>query len=108
MPRGPDPRPSTAALLLDLVRTAGTISRVELAGLAWLTAGTITNVVRGPIQGGLVHEVGRARAARGTPQCLIQINPETAWKIGLAAVTLVNLFDLDTVILASRSRAVSI
>jgi predicted NBD/HSP70 family sugar kinase len=83
MPPGPTPRPSTTRLLLDLVRTAGTLSRVELAEVTGLTAGTITNVVRDLILGGLVHEVGRSPSARGTPRRLIQINPEAGFAVGV-------------------------
>lgn len=82
MAPGATARPSTTGLLLDLVRTAGTLSRVELAQASGLTAGTITNVMRDLIQGGLVHEVGRARSARGTPRRLIQINPEAGYAVG--------------------------
>jgi predicted NBD/HSP70 family sugar kinase len=82
MSRSPATRPSTTGLLLDLVRTAGTVSRVELVEAAGLTAGTITNVVRDLIDGGLVHEVGRARTTRGTPRRLIQINPEAGFAVG--------------------------
>jgi predicted NBD/HSP70 family sugar kinase len=76
-------RPSTAGLLLDLVRTAGTISRVELAQSSGLTAGTITHIVRDLIQNGLVHEVGRSQSARGTPRRLLQINPQAGVAIGV-------------------------
>src|SRR3954451_8848659 len=75
MPLVPAVRPSTPGLLLDLVRTAGTISRVELAQSTGLTAGTITHIVRKLIHGGLLHEVGRVQSARGTPRRLLQINP---------------------------------
>jgi predicted NBD/HSP70 family sugar kinase len=81
MPPG-STRPSTSGLLLDLVRTAGTLSRVELAEATGLTAGTITNVMRELIQGGLVHEVGRSPSARGTPRRLIQINPAAGFAVG--------------------------
>lgn len=82
MSRPADVRSPTTGLLLDLVRTAGTVSRVELAEAAGLTAGTITNVVRDLIDGGLVHEVGRAPSTRGTPRRLIQINPAAGFAVG--------------------------
>jgi predicted NBD/HSP70 family sugar kinase len=79
----PSIRPSTTSRLLDLIRATGTISRVELAEATGLTAGTITNVMRGLIADGLVHEVGRARSSRGTPRRLIQINPDAGLAVGV-------------------------
>jgi predicted NBD/HSP70 family sugar kinase len=75
-------RPSTAGRLLDLVRTAGTISRVELVEESGLTAGTITNVVRDLIDDGLLHDVGRAQWTGGKPRRLLQINPDAGFALG--------------------------
>src|SRR4051794_13133118 len=83
MPLVPAVRPSTPGLLLDRVRTAGTISRVELAQSTGLTAGTITHIVRKLIHGGLLHEVGRVQSARGTPRRLLQINPGAGAAVGV-------------------------
>ena len=75
-------RPSTTSRLLDLVRTSGTISRVELAEATGLTAATITNVMRDLIRDGLVHEVGQSPSTGGKPRRLLEINPEAGLAVG--------------------------
>ncbi|MGN8246546.1 ROK family transcriptional regulator [Cellulomonas soli] len=76
-------RPVTGALVLDLIRTAGTISRVELATTSGLTAATITNVVRDLMDEGLVHEVGRARSRGGSPRRLLELDPAAWYAVGV-------------------------
>jgi predicted NBD/HSP70 family sugar kinase len=71
-------RATTGALVLDLIRTHGTVSRVELADRSGLTAATITHVVRDLIGEGLVHEVGRLAGGVGSPRRLIGLDA-TAW-----------------------------
>ena len=58
---------SSRSAILDLIRAAGTISRVELTRATGLTAATISTVVRRLIDDGLVLEVGRAESTGGKP-----------------------------------------
>ncbi|WP_159795305.1 ROK family transcriptional regulator [Puerhibacterium puerhi] len=75
---------ATAARMLDLLRTAGTLSRVELAEQSGLTAATITNVVRRLIDDGLVHEVGReSLQGRGQPRRLLELDPSAWYAVGI-------------------------
>lgn len=76
-------RPVSGALVLDLIRTAGTISRVELASRSGFTAATITNVVRDLIDEGLVHEVGRARSRGGSPRRLLELDRTALYAVGV-------------------------
>ncbi|WP_158609654.1 ROK family transcriptional regulator [Cellulomonas triticagri] len=81
-PRTP-PRAATGALVLDLVRTAGTVSRVELAERSGLTAATITHVVRELMAEGLVHEVGRRTGTVGSPRRLLRLAADAWYAVGV-------------------------
>lgn len=73
----------TLALVLDLIRTAGPISRVELAARSGLTAATITNTVRDLLTGGLVRETGRRPGAMGSPRRLLDLDPDAWYAVGV-------------------------
>ena len=67
--------PGSRALVVDVIRSAVAISRVELADLTGLTAPSISNIVRDLIADGIIHEIGSADSLRGKPRKLIAINP---------------------------------
>lgn len=75
--------PTTRARVLDLLRTAGTLSRVELADRTGLTPATITHAVRDLIGDGLVHEVGRARSNGGSPRRLLELVADARYAVGV-------------------------
>lgn len=79
----PPPRAATRARVLDLLRTAGTLSRVELAARTGLTPATITHAVRDLIADGLVHEVGRARSNGGSPRRLLELVADARYAVGI-------------------------
>src|SRR5690348_3370876 len=76
-------RPRTRGTVLDLIRAARTISRVELAATSGLTAPTTTQVVRELMDHGLVVEVGRGASTGGKPPTLLQLNPQARYAIGV-------------------------
>jgi predicted NBD/HSP70 family sugar kinase len=76
-------RVTTSGRMLDLLRTSGTLSRVELAELSGFTPATITNVVRRLIDDGLVHEVGREQQGRGQPRRLLKLDPSAWYAVGV-------------------------
>lgn len=76
-------RPRTRGIVLDLIRSARTVSRVELAVGSGLTGATITNVVRELIHDGLVIEVGRAESTGGKPRTLLRLNAEARYTVGV-------------------------
>ncbi len=76
-------RPKTRGVVLDLIRAARTISRVELAAGSGLTAPTITQVVRGLIDDGLVVEAGRGESTGGKPRTLLQLNAAARYSVGV-------------------------
>ncbi|WP_117209131.1 ROK family transcriptional regulator [Allorhizocola rhizosphaerae] len=90
-------RSKTRGMVLNLIRAAGTISRVELAASIGLTGPTITQVVRELMGEGLVVEVGRGASTGGKPPTLLQLNPPACYSVGvlfernLCVVVLVDL-----------------
>jgi predicted NBD/HSP70 family sugar kinase len=76
-------RPKTRGVVLDLIRAAGTISRIELATNSGLTPPTITQVVRELIAHGLVVEVGRGVSTGGKRRTLLQLNPTAGYAVGV-------------------------
>ncbi|MBG0563741.1 ROK family transcriptional regulator [Actinoplanes aureus] len=74
--------PGSRALIVDVVRSAVTISRGELADLTGLTQPSISNIVRDLIADGIIHEIGSAGSAHGRPRKLIAINPGNRFGVG--------------------------
>jgi predicted NBD/HSP70 family sugar kinase len=74
--------PGSRALIVDVIRSAGAISRVELTDITGLTQPSISNIVRELIADGIVHETGSAESVRGKPRKLISINPANRFGIG--------------------------
>ncbi|SCF48834.1 Sugar kinase of the NBD/HSP70 family, may contain an N-terminal HTH domain [Micromonospora matsumotoense] len=83
MLRKDDGRVTTAGRMLDLLRTRGTLSRVELAELSGLTQARITHVVRRLLDGGLVREVGREQQGRGQPRRLLELEADAWYAVGV-------------------------
>jgi predicted NBD/HSP70 family sugar kinase len=74
--------PGSRALIVDVVRSAVTISRGELADLTGLTQPSISNIVRDLIAEGIIHEIGSTGAGQGRPRKLIAINPANRFGVG--------------------------
>ncbi|MBG0563986.1 ROK family transcriptional regulator [Actinoplanes aureus] len=74
--------PGSRALIVDVIRSAAAISRVELADLTGLTQPSISNIVRDLIADGIIHEVGSTGSIRGKPRTLIAIKPANRFGIG--------------------------
>jgi len=74
---------SSRSAILDVIRAAGTISRVELTRATGLTAATISTVVRRLIDEGLVVEAGRAESTGGKPRMLLQLDPYARYAVGV-------------------------
>ncbi|TDC43945.1 ROK family transcriptional regulator [Micromonospora sp. KC213] len=76
-------RPKTRGLVLDLIRSARTITRIELAEATGLTGATISEVVRELMGDGLVVEAGRGAPTGGKPRTLVQLNPLARYSVGI-------------------------
>lgn len=79
--------------VLDAVRSADGISRVELAEQTGLTAQTVSNIVRRLLEGGLVREDGRATSRGGKRATVLRLNADAYYAVGMhidpASTTLV-------------------
>ncbi|GAB3982261.1 ROK family transcriptional regulator [Plantactinospora veratri] len=76
-------RSKTRGLVLDLIRSARTITRIELAEATGLTGATISEVVRELMGDGLVVEAGRGAPTGGKPRTLVQLNPLARYSVGV-------------------------
>jgi predicted NBD/HSP70 family sugar kinase len=74
---------SSRAAILDQIRAAGTISRVELTTATGFTAATVSTVVRRLIDEGLVLEVGRGEPTGGKPRMLLELDPFARFAVGV-------------------------
>ncbi|WP_410539498.1 ROK family protein [Streptomyces sp. KL2] len=99
---------SSRAAVLDVIRAAGTISRVGLINATGFTGATISTVVRRLIDDGLVVETGRAESTGGKRRVLLQLNQSSRYAVGVhldhAGITYV-LTDLGGSVVARMSRA---
>ncbi|WP_238018809.1 ROK family transcriptional regulator [Dactylosporangium sp. AC04546] len=75
--------PGSRALIVDLIRSSGPISRVELVKATGLTQPTISNIVRRLIDDGVVRETGDTVATRGKPRTMLVINSRAAYGVGI-------------------------
>jgi predicted NBD/HSP70 family sugar kinase len=76
-------RASSKGRTLDLIRSSGPISRVELAELTGLTQATISTVVRELLADGVISETGRGESTGGKPRMRLEINPASRLGIGV-------------------------
>ncbi|WP_150307235.1 ROK family transcriptional regulator [Planctomonas psychrotolerans] len=76
-------RPLTHGVVLDLIRAARRISRVELVDASGLTGATITNVVRDLIDEGLVEEAGHAESTGGKRRTLLRLRARARFTVGV-------------------------
>ncbi len=75
--------PGSRALVVDLIRSAGPISRVELTVATGLTQPSISNIVRKLIDDGVVRETGATVATGGKPRSLLVINSHAIYGLGM-------------------------
>jgi predicted NBD/HSP70 family sugar kinase len=69
--------------VLDLVRSAGIISRVELAAQSGLTEASISRIVKLLIADGVVAETGRGTSTGGKRPTLLQLNRAARHAVGI-------------------------
>ena len=73
----------TRSAVLDLIRTSGEISRVDLARRSALTEATISKIVKDLLSAGLVIQSGFAQSTGGKRPALLRLNGGGAHAIGL-------------------------
>ena len=97
----------TADAILDMIRSAGQVSRTELAARSGLTGASITRVVRQLLDDELVVEVGTAaQGSRGKPRTLLQVKGGARCAIGISLDYLRTIYvvvDLDGTLIAQQT-----
>lgn len=78
---------TSRGMVLDLIRTQGPISRVELAALTGLTQATMSTVVRQLLDAELILETGRRMSTGGKPRTLLELNPVSRFGVGVQIST---------------------
>lgn len=75
---------NTRSAVLDLIRSSGTVSRIELAEMSGLTATSITRIIKSLIDEGLVVETGFGDSTGGKRPSLIELNLLARYAVGLS------------------------
>ena len=68
---------------MDLIRSSGPISRVELAEKTGLTQATISTLVRTLLTEDIIVESGRGESTGGKPRMFLELNPASRLGIGV-------------------------
>jgi len=76
-------RSQNRALVINLLRTRGPLSRADIAKKTGLAPSALTRLMRALLEEGIVEEVGRASSNGGRPATLVGLNCEHASCIGI-------------------------
>jgi predicted NBD/HSP70 family sugar kinase len=74
----------THRAILDLIRSSGVVSRIDLSDRSGLTGASISRIVRQLIDDGLIAETGFEDSTGGKRRTLLQLNPTSRHAIGIA------------------------
>ncbi|MET9272236.1 ROK family transcriptional regulator [Kribbella sp. NPDC003557] len=77
----------THSAILDLIRSSGTVTRVDLAERSGLTGASISRVVKRLLADGLIIETGYGDPTGGKRATLLQFNPRARHAVGIAIDT---------------------
>ncbi|MBD3940096.1 ROK family transcriptional regulator [Microbacterium sp. NEAU-LLC] len=75
---------NTRSAVLDMIRSSGTVSRIELAEMSGLTATSITRIIKSLIDVGLVVETGYGDSTGGKRPSLLELNLQARYAVGLS------------------------
>ncbi|RFA20575.1 ROK family transcriptional regulator [Subtercola boreus] len=75
---------NTRSAILDMVRSSGTVSRIELSEMSGLTPTSITRIVKSLIEDRLVVETGFSDSTGGKRRSLIELNPHARYAVGIS------------------------
>jgi predicted NBD/HSP70 family sugar kinase len=73
----------TRSGVLDLIRSSGAITRVELSRRAGLTEGTISKIVKDLLADGVVVEAGQAESTGGKRATFLRLGDSGRWAVGV-------------------------
>ncbi|WP_205708713.1 ROK family protein [Kineococcus siccus] len=74
----------TSRTIVDLVRSSGVVSRVELAEMSGLTGASISRTVKRLLDDGLLVETGQSDATGGKRRTLLELNTAGRFAIGVS------------------------
>lgn len=74
---------TSRGIVLDLIRSRGPISRVQLATATGFTQATISHVVRSLVGDGLVVESGEREYTGGKPRVMLTLAPRARFAVGV-------------------------
>ena len=77
----------TYSAILDLIRSSGTVTRVDLADRSGLTGASISRVVKRLLADGLIVETGLGDPTGGKRATLLQFNPRARHAVGISIDT---------------------
>ena len=77
------PVQDNSGALLDLIRSGGIISRVQLAAQSGLTEASVSRIVKQLIADGIVAETGRGTSTGGKRPTLLQLNKSARHAVGI-------------------------
>jgi len=75
---------NTRSAVLDMIRSSGTVSRIELAEMSGLTGTSITRIVKSLIDEGLVVESGFGDSTGGKRPSLLELNRSARYAVGVS------------------------
>lgn len=98
----------THSAILELIRSSGEVSRIELADRSGLTGASISRIVKQLLAEGLIAETGYGDSTGGKRRTLLQLNPASRHAIGIsldvASITYV-ITDLSGVVVGHHQSA---
>jgi len=74
----------THSAILDLIRSSGVVSRIELADRSGLTGASISRIVKQLLSEGLIAEVGFGDRTGGKRRTLLQLNARSRHAVGVS------------------------
>jgi predicted NBD/HSP70 family sugar kinase len=74
----------THSAILDLIRSSGVVSRIELADRSGLTGASISRIVKQLLLDGLIVETGFGDRTGGKRRTLLQLNPQSRHAVGVS------------------------
>jgi predicted NBD/HSP70 family sugar kinase len=74
----------THSAILDLIRSSGVVSRIELADRSGLTGASISRIVKQLLLEGLIVETGFGDRTGGKRRTLLQLNPQSRHAVGVS------------------------
>ena len=93
----------THSAILDLIRSSGVVSRIELAERSGLTGASISRIVKRLLDEGLIAEIGVGDRTGGKRRTLLQLNSRARHALGVsldfASITYV-VTDLSGIVIA--------